>query len=121
MGTAIFAEPLCSLFFEDGYTGEAFAYAVRFSRVFMPLVYLNMLNNLAHSFFRGMGQMTDLFITTLSGGVVRIVATVVLAPLFGMEGVFIAWVISWAAELVLCLSLYLTRYRTMAQIRKRIV
>ncbi len=120
LGTVIFARPFSSLFFESGYTGEAFEYAVRFSRVYMPLVYLNMLNNLAHSFFRGMGSMLELFVSTLSASATRLVLTVTLAPLFGMEGVFLAWVISWAAETVLCLVLYLTRYRTMAQIRKRI-
>lgn len=120
LGTVIFAKPLASLFFESGYTGEAFAYAVHFSRVYMPLVYLNMLNNLAHSFFRGMGSMLELFVCTLSGSASRLIATVVLAPMLGMEGVFIAWAISWAAEALLCVVLYLTRYRTLAQIEKRI-
>ena len=118
--TVIFAKPIASLFFENGYTGEAFAYAVHFSRVYIPFVYLNMLTNLAHSFFRGMGSMHELFICTLLGSASRLVATIFLAPMLGMEGVFIAWVLGWAAEALLCLTLYLTRYRTLVQIEKRI-
>lgn len=120
LATVIFAKPIAALFFESGYTGEAFEYAVHFSRVYMPLVYLNMLNNLAHSFFRGMGSMLELFVSTFTGSAARLAATLVLAPLYGMEGVFIAWAISWLAEAILCVVLYLTRYRTLEKIRKRI-
>ena len=115
-----FARPIASIFFTDGYTGEAYAAAVRFATVFLPLIVFNVINNLMHSFFRGVGAFGTLIFSTSFASIVRIVLTFILAPMFSLDGVFLGWTISWIAEALLCFFIFLFRYRNEKQIMKRI-
>jgi Na+-driven multidrug efflux pump len=99
---SIFARPVCALFFPSGFYGAALEYAVFFARFCLPLIYLNLLNNLYHARFRGMGAMKLNLATTAFASVVRVGAGALLAIPFGMYGVFYGMVLSWAAEVVLC-------------------
>ena len=63
--------------------------------------------NLIHSFFRGLAAIKSLLLCSIFGSVVRLVASVLLAEIMGMEGIFLGWVISWFADLSLCIMIYL--------------
>ena len=117
--SVIWAEPIAALFFREGFSGESMAIAVRFARYFLPLIYINMLNNLGHAFLRGMGSMKLLLISTVVGSIARVIATKLLAPSMGIEGVYWGLVISWAVEAVFFLLLFLLRYRTPSAIVRR--
>lgn len=117
--SVLWAEPLSALFFREGEAGESMAFAVRFARGFLPFLFINMVNNLGHAFLRGMGSMKLLLFSTAVGSVSQIVATKLLAPALGMEGVYLGLVIAWGAEAVFFLFLYLLRFRTPALIVKR--
>ena len=101
IATVIFARPLCSLFFEKGFVGESFDLAVMFVRVFLPFVFFNVINNLFHNFFRGVKAVNLVLLFTALASLIRIVATLILAPAHGMVGVYSGWVISWIAEAVI--------------------
>ena len=101
--TIFLREPVCSLFFKSGASAEARQYAYDFAARCLPFLYLNMICNLFHGFFRGIKDTGRLFVTTLVGAGVRTVATALLIPKFGMDGFFAGWVISWAVEAVYCL------------------
>ena len=116
---AIFADPLSALFFRQGFEGESMALAVRFARFFLPFLFINMVNNLFHAFLRGMGAMKLLLLSTAVGSVAQIVATKLLAPAFGMEGVYLGLLFAWGTEAVFVLFLFLLRYRTPSLIAKR--
>ncbi len=116
----IFARPISSLFFTAGYEGEAFAYAVRFATLYLPLILFNLINNLMHSFFRGMGALGTLILSTSFGSAVRILLTFFLVPFLHIDGIFLGWALSWIAETVLCFFIYLFRYRNDTMIQKRI-
>ena len=62
-----------------------------------------MICNLFHGFYRGIKDTGRLFTTTLVGTVVRVAATMLLIPKFGMNGFFAGWAISWGVEAVYCL------------------
>ncbi|MBQ8683771.1 MAG: hypothetical protein IJ518_04585 [Clostridia bacterium] len=100
------ARPICALFFPEGFVGEAMTYAVRFARLYLPLVVFNVVNNLFHAFFRGVAAMRWLVIATVYASVLRIVASLVLIPLWGMDGLFAGWVFSWVGEVALVLLVY---------------
>ena len=99
--TVIFAEPLCSLFFEDGFVGESFDLSVLFVRSFLPFVFFNVINNLFHNFFRGVKAVNLVLLFTALASAVRIAATLLLSQTYAMIGVYWGWVISWIFEAVI--------------------
>lgn len=101
-----FAEPFCSMFFPQGYTGAALEFSVVFVKYFLPFVVFNVINNLFHSFFRGIKAMNLLILFTAVGAVSRIIATIMLAKPYGMNGVYWGWIISWICEAVPVVILY---------------
>ena len=107
----IFAQPICTLFFADGYSGEAFDYAFLFVRFYLPFTLFNLPNNMFHAFFRGVAAMKPLVIMTALGAASRIIASFICVKYFGMEGIFIGWAISWAAEMMFNLFTYFKFYR----------
>lgn len=94
-----FAEKFCRVFFPSGFEGQALDYCVTFAKFFLPFIVFNVINNLFHSFFRGIKAMGHLVAFTAIGSVSRIIATFVLAS-YGMVGVYWAWVFSWIFESV---------------------
>ncbi len=106
--SAVFALPICRLFFGASPDETALAYAVDFARYFLPFVVVNLLNNLFHALCRGIAAMKLLYFCTAFGAVARVVFTVWLAPLYGMNGIYLAWVISWGLEAILNVILYVS-------------
>lgn len=102
---SLFADSLCGLYFDEP-SGQAFDYATVFVRYYMPLILFNVINNLFHSFFRGVAAMKLLIFSTLFGAVARYIATILLTPHFGYYGVFVGWAFSWIAEAVLVVGIY---------------
>jgi Na+-driven multidrug efflux pump len=118
--TVIFAEPVCKMFLSKSTGAESLSYAILFARYYAPFILVYMFCNLIHSFYRGLAAVKSLLICSIFGSVVRLVASVLLAEFMGMEGIFLGWVISWFADLGLCLDLYLKKYRTPELLRQNI-
>lgn len=114
----LFARPVNAAFFPQGFSGAALDYAVLFSAVYLPFTLFNVINNLFHSFFRGVGAMRLLLISTVLGSGVRILAGAVLGGIMGMNGIYLGWVISWVAEALFMIVVYLIKYNTEEKIRK---
>lgn len=106
--TVIFSEKFCLLFLPKGSTGAELDMAVVFVKYFMPFILFNLINNLFHSFYRGVAAMKFLVISTFVGCVSRILATCISVNYFSMNGVYLGWVISWIAECVFTLCVYFT-------------
>ena len=107
-----FAEPISSLFFPAGYTGEAYQYAVRFATFYLPFLLVNMLGHLIHAYLRGLGSMRVVFWLSVLGSAVRYVCTLLLVPTMHMEGVFLAMSVGWCADTLASSIIYLLFYRT---------
>lgn len=102
----LLAKPVCSMFFPKGYSGESLDISLVFARYFLPFIIFNVVNNLFHSFYRGIGSSKFLITLTALGSISRTVLTFVLANIYGMNGVFVAWVLSWILEAVVALAIY---------------
>lgn len=109
---SLFAGPIVSIFFPGGYTGEAYAHAFRYARIYAPLTYVQLVDHIMHAYIRALGRVGVVLGATLVGGGVRIVATLVLIPIMHLEGAFLAEVISWAVDAAICLIVFVWRYRT---------
>ncbi len=115
---AIFARPVNAFFYPDGFVGASLGYAIKFSRAVLPFIYFNFINNLFHSYFRGIGSLRLLLASTVIGSVLRIVSGLILGYYFGLDGVYAGLVISWIGEALFMLIIYLSRFRTTDMIRK---
>ena len=85
--SVLFARGFCSVFLPKGSTGTGLDMAVTFAKYFLPFILFNLVNNLFHSFYRGIAAMKFLVATTLIGSVSRIIATYFAVKYFAMNGV----------------------------------
>lgn len=116
----VFSVQINSLFFPSGYSGEALDYAVMFSRFFLPFILFNVVNNLFHSFFRGIAAMNLLITATVLGSISRIAAGFILSQTYGITGVYLGWVFSWIFEAAFLLIVYLIKFRNNEMLQKYI-
>ena len=108
----LFARPICAVFFPTGFHGVALDYAIFFCRACVPFVYMNLLDNLYHARFRGIGAMNVNLTTTIFASVVRVLCGALLAIPYGMKGVYFGMAISWGAEFLLCFIIDRVRFNT---------
>ncbi len=104
----IFVKPLCGAFFPSDYTGEALNYTIVFIKYFMPFIVFNVVNNLFHSFFRGIKANGMLMLFTAIGAITRVIASAIFVPYWGMYGIYAGWVVSWMFEAILVVVTYLS-------------
>lgn len=95
LASSLLARPVAMLFFAADAAPLAVDYTVTFARYCMPLLVLNIVANLFHNFFRGIGYMKALLVTTVTGSLARIVISWLLIPSFGIYGYYAGWVLSW--------------------------
>ena len=79
---------------------------LRHTYICVPFVLCQVINNLFHNFFRGVLMPKIGLFTTFVYSAVRIIATYSLVPFFHMNGVFFGLIISWVAEMLVCLYIY---------------
>ena len=109
---SIFGSPIASMFFPTGYEGEALSYAVRYSHIYLPFVYIQLIQHFYHSYLRSLGQVNVVLWLTVIGSVVRIIGTLLLTPVIGLDGVFLAQIFGWAIDSIISFIIYFFRYRT---------
>lgn len=95
-----------SLFFGADADPVAVGYSVDFFRYFLPFLVLNVFANLFHHFFRGIGRMRLLLITTLAGSAARILISWILIKPLGIYGYYIGWVFAWLVDAAVGAGLY---------------
>lgn len=105
---AVIPEAITSLFLSGDYAAETFEYSIMFIKIFMPMVAINSINNIFHNLYRGLKDKAILVISSAFGGVVRLTLSYILTAKLGMLGFYIGWAISWAAEAIFSLIIYLT-------------
>lgn len=105
--SCIFAENVVMLFFGADVSQLSVDYSVAFVRYCMPILLFNVVANLFHNFFRGIGYMKALVIATLSGTLSRIIISYFLIKPFGVYGYYIGWAASWIFDSAAGLILYL--------------
>ena len=68
----IFAKEVCSAFFPESGSEEAFYLCLMFAKLYLPFILINLINNLFHSFFRGTASMKLLVSCTFVGAFSRV-------------------------------------------------
>ena len=115
---SVFARPITSMFFPSGYVGEAYTYAVRYAVIYLPFVYVQLVGHVLHAYMRSLGCMNTVLGITIFGSIIRIAATVMLVRVMHIEGVYLAQIISWAADAMLSVVIVACFYRTAEHIKR---
>ena len=113
------AEGVSGLFLPQDASAYAIEYTVNFLRWGLPFITINVVANLYHNYFRGIGYMSALFVTTVSGSVARIIASFILIPYFGIYGYYAGWIIAWPVDALVGVGYYLFSKRC-KEIRGRV-
>ena len=106
------------MFFPAGYHGLALEYAIRFFEIYVVFLYINMVGHLMHSYMRSIGRVITVLWITIFGSVVQVVATLLLVPVFKMDGVYLGLIFSWMADGALSVGVYFACYHTKEKIEK---
>ena len=115
---SIFGSPIASMFFPNGYAGEALFYAVRYSHIYLPFVYIQLVQHFYHSYLRSLERANVVLGLTVIGSVVRVIGTLLLTPVIGLDGVFLAQIFGWAIDSIISFIIYFFRYRTDAHLQR---
>ena len=103
---ALLAEPVTRLFYKAEADPVSVQYTVEFLRYCLPFLFINVYANLYHNFFRGIGRMRALLITTIAGSVIRIIVSALLIEPFGIYGYYAGWVMSWVLDAAIGVGIY---------------
>ena len=115
---SVFGGPIASLFFPQGNTGASYLYAVRYAHLYLPFVYVQVIQHFFHTYMRSLGRVSVVLGITIVGSIVRIVATLLMTPVLGLDGVFLAQIIGWAIDSIISFVLYFFLYRTEAHLKR---
>ena len=113
----IFAKPIVSIFFPTGFTGDAFDYSMRYVIIYLPMIYVQLVGHVLHSYMRSLGFTDRVLYITLICSTVRVVATILLVDSMHIEGAYLAQVISWAVDAVISVVYCYLFYRTNSQLK----
>ncbi len=104
----LFSEFVGGLFINKATDPEVFDYVQIYIRIYLPFLSLHVFCGIFHSILRGIKSNTHLIIASLGGAIVQLIATYLLAPIYGIHGLFSAQIIGWAFECIyigiLCLT-----------------
>ncbi len=106
----VFPEFFASFFFSKGSAQESIALTVFFLQVFLPFSLFNVVNNLFHGVFRATKAKSFLIFSTVFSSVVRLAASYPLTAMHGINGFWAGMAISWVAEVLILLVIYLKNW-----------
>lgn len=114
----VFAKPITSIFFTAGFSGDAYQYALRYTAVYLPFVYVQLVGHILHSYMRSLGSVNTVLGITVFASAIRVASTIWLVPAMHIDGAYWGQIISWAADAVVSIIITLCLYRTQAQLGK---
>lgn len=104
----IFPQSMTHLFLKNP-VGESAMLVVRYAHLCVPFIFLVLISNIFHNFFRGVRKPIFAMITTSVYSAVRIISTFILSRHFAMDGVYFGFIVAWCIEAILCVILYISK------------
>lgn len=118
VGFVIFAKPVTSVFFSADFTGDAYQYALCYTEIYLPFVYVQLIGHVLHSYMRSLGRVSTVLWITLLVSAVRVVSTIWLVPALHIQGAYVGQILSWAADAVVSVAIVLCLYRSQEQLER---
>ncbi len=95
LASVFFARPIAMIFYAADADPISVTYTLEFMRYCLPFLVFNVVANLFHHFFRGVGYMKALLAAMIAGSIGRIIISWLLIPYMGLYGYYVAWIASW--------------------------
>lgn len=106
LACALFPSAICGLFFDDGVAETTMALSTAFLHIYLPFVFFNIINNVFHNLLKGIKATNLLVFSSTFGAAVRVAFSFILAPFWGMHGVYAGWTLSWVIEAIFAVIVY---------------
>lgn len=104
----VFPEFFISLFLSDAENAECIPTAVMLVKNMLPLTVTYAVSTLLHSFLRGVKALWTLYGVSLFATGMQLVLVFPLTAQFGIRGVILSRILSWLAEDIVMIIIYLT-------------
>lgn len=101
----IFPNLVAFCFLQDA-VGQTAEYIIRYITLCFPFLFLAILNNLFHNFFRSVLKPLLTTITSAVCSITYIAFSFALTPSLAMDGIYWSFIISWASECIVCLIIF---------------
>lgn len=105
VGCTLLAKPVCGLFFKANADALTKEYSYLFVERYLPFIFFNLICNLFHALFKGVKAPVHLISGTFVATASRIGLSYLLLKK-GIEGFYLAWVLSWIIEAAFVVALY---------------
>lgn len=117
----IFPEFVAGLFVKQSEEPQVFEYVLMYIRVFLPFVFLHVFCGIFHSILRGIKSNIHLIISSFIGAFGNMIFAWILAPTYGLKGVFAATVLGWGMECIYVFCIVLTGFWVPKSIRANVL
>lgn len=104
----LFPDAVASLFIKKDAEPVVFDYVVTYIRIYLPFLSLHVFCGIFHSILRGIKSNTHLIVSSMIGAFSKMAFAMILAPSFGIHGIFAATALGWGLECVYVAVLCLT-------------
>ena len=117
----IFSNLVAGLFISKETDPVVFEYVTIYIRIYLPFLSLHVFCGIFHSILRGIKSNTHLIIASFGGSLVTLLATMLLAPSFGIHGLFSAQAIGWGFECIYIGALWITGIWVPSPLRHKVL
>ena len=102
----LFAPQVAGLFYGTDADPVTVGYTVYFLRYCLPFIFIAIIANVLHNFFRGIGKMKSVLAMSMAGSAIRILVSALLIGPYGIYGYYVGWMSTWFLDAGVGLVLY---------------
>ena len=117
----LFPDTVAGLFIKQNAEPEVFDYVVMYIRTYLPFLCLHVFCGIFHSILRGIKSNAHLIVSSMIGAFGKMAFAMLLAPTFGIRGIFAASALGWALECIYVIILCVTGIWVPTSIRDRVL
>lgn len=117
----LFPHAVCSIFIDESAEPGVVSAVLLYIKRFLPFILFNMICAVFHSIFRGVKSNHHLIISSMLSAIVNLIASFLLAPMYGITGLYISSAMSWITECLYILAVYCTGIWVPKEIRKKVL
>ena len=117
----LFPEAVAGIFIRQSDEPEVFGYITLYIRTYLPFLCLHVFCGIFHSILRGLKSNTHLIISSMIGAFGKMAFAMILAPTFGVHGIFAASALGWGAECIYVAILCITGFWVPSSLRHKVL
>ena len=117
----LFPNLVTGLFIQRSSEPEVFEYIVTYIRTYLPFLCLHVFCGIFHSILRGLKSNVHLIVSSMIGAFGKMAFAMILAPHFGIHGIFAASALGWGMECIYVTVLCVTGLWVPSPLRPKVL